>query len=148
MERPAGVTIIAILGFIVGVLAALAGLSTLVGGALFSTMARRPAGMMLGMGGAFAGIVWLGIAALVIVTSIGLLKLQEWARIVAIVLNVVHAVIAALGLLEAFRHIRMVFFAGMAAWHAVLLAVGVWIIVYLVQPRVKKAFRSSPSAAS
>jgi hypothetical protein len=148
VERPAGVTIIAILGFIVGGLAAILGLWMLVGGALMSTMAHRHAGMMLGMTGTFAGVVLLGIAALVIVTSIGLLKLQEWARILTVVLNAVHLMIAALGLLDAFRNIHIPFFVGVMLRHIVMLAIGVWIIVYLIQPKVKHAFAAKPSPAA
>jgi hypothetical protein len=148
VERPAGVTIIAILGFIVGGLAAIWGLWTLVGGALMSAMAHRHAGMMMGMTGTFAGVVLLGLAALVIVTSIGLLKLQEWARILTIVLNAVHLVVAALGLLDAFRNIHIPFFVGVMLRHIVMLAIGIWIIVYLIQPKVKQAFAAKPSAAA
>ncbi len=148
MQRPTGVTIIAVLGIIFGALVALAGLWAWVGAALFSAVAERRFGMMIGMGGAFAGIVLLGLAALVIVTSVGLLNLQEWARVLAIVLNAVHLVVAALGLMEAFRHIHMLFFFGMMLRHIVMIAIGVWIIVYLIQPKVKQAFRGPAPVAS
>ncbi|MGH9737585.1 MAG: hypothetical protein ACRD4X_03250 [Candidatus Acidiferrales bacterium] len=138
MQRPMGVTIIAILGVAFGALAILEG--------LWIAMAHRPLGMMTGMGGAFAGIVLLGIAALVIVTSVGLLKLQEWSRVLAILLNAVHLVIAALGLLEAFRHVHALFFFGMMLRHIIMIIVGVWIIVYLIQPHVRQAFLA-PTAA-
>jgi hypothetical protein len=147
MQRPAGVTIIAILGFIVAGLAAIWGLGLLVGGTLMSSIAHRPAGMMLGMSGVFAGVVLLGVAALLIVTCIGLLKLQEWARILTIVLNAVHLVIAALGLLDAFRNIHIPFFVGVMLRHIVMLAVGVWIIVYLMQPKARQAFGAKASTA-
>jgi hypothetical protein len=100
------------------------------------------------MTGTFAGVVLLGLAALVIVTSIGLLKLQEWARILTIVLNAVHLVVAALGLLDAFRNIHIPFFVGVMLRHIVMLAIGIWIIVYLIQPKVKQAFAAKPSAAA
>lgn len=148
MQRPTGVTIIAVLGIIFGALVALAGLWTLVGGALVSSMAHRPIGMMMGMGGALAGVVLLGLAALVIVTSVGLLKLQEWARVLAIVLNAVHLLVAALGLMDAFRNIHMLFFFGVMLRHIVMIVIGVWIIVYLIQPKVKQAFRGPAPAAS
>jgi hypothetical protein len=148
VQRPAGVTIIAVLGIIFGAVVALAALWTWVGAAMFSSVARRPLGMMIGMGGAFAGVVLLGIAALVIVTSVGLLNLQEWARVLMIVLNAVHVAVSALGLMEAFRHIHMLFFFGMALRHIVMLAIGVWIIVYLIQPKVKQAFRGAAPLAS
>jgi hypothetical protein len=143
MQRPAGVTIIAILGFVVGAVAAIEGLLIWVNrGSFFG------AGTSFYFGGGFAGLVLLGGAALVIVTCIGLLKLQEWARILAIVLNAAHLVMAALGLMDAFRHLHTPFFVGVMLRHIVMLAIGIWIIVYLIQPRVRKAFRASASAAS
>jgi hypothetical protein len=148
VQRPVGVTIIAVLGIIFGGLVALAAFWTWVGAALFSSMARRPLGMMIGMGGGFAGVVLLGIAAMLIVTSIGLLNLQEWARVLMIVLNAVHLVVAGLGLMEAFRHIHIPFFFGMMLQHIVMIAIGVWIIVYLIQPKVKQAFRGAAPLAS
>ena len=135
MKRPAGVTIIAILGFIVGGLAVMEGLLVWLRGTAFFAP-----GVSLHTGGASAGVVLLGLAALVIVTCIGLLKLQEWARILTIVLNAVHLVVAALGLLDAFRNIHITFFVGVMLRHIVMLAIGVWIIVYLIQPKVKQAF--------
>lgn len=147
MQRPAGVTIIAILGIIFGAVVALVGLWTWFGSAMFTAMAHRPMGMMIGMNGAFAGIVLVAIAALVIVTSVGLLRLQEWSRVLMIVLNAIHVVVAALGLLEAFRHIHTLFFFGMMLRHIVMIAIGVWIIVYLIQPHVKQVFRPTLPAA-
>jgi hypothetical protein len=135
--RPAGVTIIAVLGIIFGALVALVGLLLLVRGSVAFV------GDMSFYGGrsVFGGVVLLGIAALVIVTSVGLLNLQEWARVLMIILNAVHLVVAGLGLMEAFRNIHIPFFFGMMLRHVVMIAIGVWIIVYLIQPHVKQAFR-------
>lgn len=148
MQRPTGVTVIAVLGFIFGALAVLEGLWTWFAIAKYLAMAQRSTVTVVGMNGAFAGIVLMAIAALVIVTSVGLLKLQDWARVLMIVLNAVHLVVAALGLMEAFRHIRTPFFFGMMLRHIVMIAIGVWIIVYLVQPHVKQAFRPAAPAAT
>jgi hypothetical protein len=144
VQRPAGVTIIAILGIILGAIVALLGLLLLVRG----SVAFMGDMSFYGGSGVFAALVLLGIAALVIVTSVGLLNLQEWARVLAIVLNGVHLVVAALGLMEAFRHIHTLFFFGMMLRHIVMIAIGVWIIVYLIQPKVKAAFRGPAPAAS
>jgi hypothetical protein len=142
MQRPTGVTIIAILGFVLSVVAGVEGLLILVqGGELFGP------GMSFYYGGAFAGLVLLAGAALVIITCIGLLKLWEWARILAIVLNAAHLVVAALGLMDAFRHLHTPFFVGVMLRHIVMLAIGIWIIVYLIQPKVKQAFRPSAPVA-
>lgn len=144
MQRPAGVTIVAILGFIVGALAALIGLVLLVRGSVdfVADMTSYHSA------GALAAAVLLGIAALVIVISVGLLKLQEWARVLAIILDAVHLLVAALGLMEGFRNIHTPFFFGMVLRHVVMIVIGVWIIVYLIQPRVKQAFRAPSQAAT
>ncbi len=140
MQRPAGVTIIAVLGIIAGAALALMGLALCMGGAMFSGMAHRPLGMMIGMGGAVVGIVLLGIAALYIITSIGLLKLQEWARVLAIVLTAVGLLVSGLGLFDVFRHPHVMFFFGVFIRHVVMVAIDVWIIIYLLQPNVQRAF--------
>lgn len=143
MQRPAGVTIIAVLGIFFGALVALVGLLLVVRGSVAFVGDMS----FYGRTRVLAAVVLLGIAALVIVTSVGLLNLQEWARVLAIVLNAVHLVVAALGLTESFRHIHMPFFFSMMLRHIVMIAIGVWIIVYLIQPHVKQAFRGAAPAA-
>jgi hypothetical protein len=141
VQRPAGVTIIAVLGLILGALVLMAGLWVVFSG-------RWLVVSEMSFGTALGGVVLLGLAALVIITSVGLLNLQEWARVLAIVLNAVHLVVAALGLMESFRHIRIPFFFGMMLRHILMIAIGVWIIVYLIQPHVKQAFRRPTPAPS
>ncbi|MGA9885527.1 MAG: hypothetical protein WBQ34_17555 [Candidatus Acidiferrales bacterium] len=142
MRRPAGVTVIAVLG-VLALLTVGEGLLLLIrGGAVFAP------GMSFYSGGAWAGIVLLGGAVLVIVTCVGLLKLQQWARVLAIVLNAVHLILAASGLLDALRNIHMAFFVGVLFRHVVMLAIGIWIIVYLIQAKVKQAFPPPALAAS
>jgi uncharacterized spore protein YtfJ len=144
VQRPAGVTIIAILALIFGAAVALAGLLLL----LRSRVDFVGDMSFYGGAGAFAGIVLVAIAALVIVTSLGLLGLHEWARVLMIVLNAVHLVVATLGLLDAFRNIHTLFFFGVMLRHIVMIAIAVWIIVYLIQPRVKQAFRPAAPVVS
>jgi hypothetical protein len=136
MRRPAGITIIAIVGLLLGALLALAEL-------LIVFRGRWLVIFEFSFGHALGGAVLAVIAALLIGTSIGLLLLEEWARILAIVLNAVHLVIAALGLFDALRNIHMPFFVGMMFRHIVMLVIGIWIIVYLISPRVKRAFGST-----
>jgi len=145
MERPAGVTIIAVLGIIGGAVLAVIGLILCTGGALFSGMAQRPLGIMIGAGSAVVGVILLGIAALYIVTAIGLLKLQAWARILAIILTVGGLFLSVLGLFDAFRYPHMLFFFGVLVRHIVVIAIDVWILVYLFQPNVKQAFGATGS---
>jgi len=145
MERPAGVTIIAVLGIIGGAVLALIGLALCAGGALFSGMAQRPMGMMIGAGSAVVGVILLGVAALYIVTAIGLLKLQAWARILAVVLTVAGLFLSVLGLFDAFRFPHVLFFFGVLVRHLVVIAIDVWILIYLFQPNVKRVFGAAQS---
>jgi len=143
MQRPVGVTIIAVLGIIGGAVLAVLGILLCAGGAMLSGIAQRPAGMMMGMGGAVVGVIFLGIAVLYIVTAIGLLKLAEWARVLAIVLTAVGLLVSVLGLFDVFRHPHVLFFFGVFVRHVVVVGIDVWILVYLFQPGVKQAFVAS-----
>ena len=71
MERPTGVTILAVLGFIATGLLVLAALVVLLGGAMVANMAARPGmGMIAGIGGAIIGVALLGFAVLYAVVGI------------------------------------------------------------------------------
>jgi hypothetical protein len=140
MKRPAGVTIIAILGFFGAALLLVVELSICMGGAMVSRMAHTPMGLVAGMGGTLAGVTLLGFAALGIVTGIGLLKLQNWARILTIADAGVGLLVAGLGLLDAVAHLHMIFFFGALVRRAIMVAIDVWILIYLFQPDVKQAF--------
>jgi hypothetical protein len=140
MNRPTGITVIAILGFCGAALLLLVGLFISLGGAMFSRMAHTPIGMMAGMGGALVGVTLLVFAGLGIATGIGLLKLQNWARILTIVMAGMTLLVAALGLLDAMAHVHMIFFFGALMRRVITMAVDVWILIYLFQPDVKQAF--------
>jgi hypothetical protein len=140
MKRPTGVTIIAILGFFGAALLLVAGLAICMGGAMVSRMAHTPMGLMAGMGGALVGVTLLAFAALGIATGVGLLKLQNWARILTIVVAGMTLLVAGLGLLDAMAHVHMIFFFGALMRRMITMAIGVWILIYLFQPDVKQAF--------
>jgi hypothetical protein len=145
MDRPTGVTIIAVLGFIGAGLSLLAGLGMFLGGAVLSSMAGRPGmGMIAGIGGAFVGIVFLGIAAVYLVTAIGLWKLQDWARILTVVLSIIGAVLNGFGMLRAMLHLHIF---GLFI-QAIFVAIDVWVAVYLLQSNVKQAFVENRTLAS
>jgi hypothetical protein len=140
MERPTGVTVIAILGLIGAGLLALLGVLICLGGTLFSHMTYARWGMVAGIGAVTVGVVLLGLAALYAITSIGLLKLQNRARVLAVVLTSVTLMLALLGLGDAAMHLGMMFFFGMFVRRLIVIGIDVWILVYLFQPHVKKAF--------
>ncbi len=137
MERPSGVTILAVLAFIGAGMLVLAALLVFLGGAMVANMAMRPGmGMIAGIGGAILGIVFLGFAALYAVIGTGMLKLQNWARILVIILSGLGAFLNAIGVLSAMFHFHPL----LVVWRLILVGVNVWIALYLLKPHVKQAF--------
>ncbi|HXQ26477.1 MAG TPA: hypothetical protein VN822_08745 [Candidatus Acidoferrales bacterium] len=137
MERPTGVSILAILAFIGSGCVALAGLMFLLGGAMMSSMGAFPRfGMMAGMGSAILGIVCLGFAALYLVVGLGLWKLQSWGRVLTIVLAALGLLVNGFGILGPLMSFHVIFLI----WRAAVLGLDVWVLVYLFQPHVKQAF--------
>ncbi len=137
MERPTGVTILAVLGFIGAGMLVLAALAMLVGGAMVANMAARPGLAMIGgVGGAIVAVVFLGIAALYLVVALGFLKLQNWARVLTIVLCGVGVLFNGLGVLNALVHFHVV----IVVWQAIVVAIDLWVMLYLLKPHVKQAF--------
>jgi hypothetical protein len=151
MNRPAGVTVIAVLFFIGAVFSILLGILAMFGGGLLATLMSQSGSQGAGAGaGLFAGlgigigIVILVFGALYILVGWGLLKLKEWARIVTIVLAGLGVLGALFGLVGVFTH----FGAIIVFWTLVRLAICGWIIWYLLQPQVKAAFASQGRPAT
>jgi hypothetical protein len=137
MERPTGVTILAVLAFIgAGLLVFAALAALLMGGVMLSRMGAAPMGVLGGVGVAIAAVLFLVIAVLYVVMGVGLWKLLNWARILTIVLVGLGAAFQALGVLGALAHFHPFLFV----WRAIFVAIDVWIIVYLLKPDVKQAF--------
>jgi hypothetical protein len=148
MQRPAGVTVIAVLDFIgagfcvIGALVAFffgSMLASFIGAAAGANGTVAPgAGVMAGIG-VVLGVGFLVGAALIIFVALGLLKLKNWARVVTIVLG-------ALGLLgNLAKFARGMGGSGMV-WTIISLAYDIWVIWYMLQPNVKAAF-GQPAAA-
>jgi hypothetical protein len=72
------------------------------------------------------------------VLAMGLLKLKEWARIVTIVLTAIGGALGALGLLGSLIHFSLIG----TLFRVCILAIQVWIILYLLKPEVKAAFQA------
>jgi hypothetical protein len=137
MERPTGVTILAVLAFIGAGLLVFAALGAmLMGGVMLSRMGAGPIGVLGGVGVAVAAVIFLVIAVLYVVVGVGLFKVQNWARILTIVLVGLGALAQALGVLGALIHLHPF----LVIWRAIFVAIDVWIIVYLLKPNVKQAF--------
>lgn len=145
MNRPTGVTLIAVLCFLGAAFAALAGIGMLAGGGMLATMMHQQgtdagpmAGIIAGVGAAL-GIFFLVMAAIDIVLGVGLIQLKEWARLTTVILTAIFAALGALGLLTSFAH--FVLFATLI--RLCVLALQVWIIIYLLKPEVKAAFQGA-----
>jgi len=141
MERPTGVTILAVLYFIGTAVLGLCGLLFIVGGSMLSGMARNggPGSALFAAGGAVIGGVFLVCALIDLVLGIGFIKLQNWARVVAIVFTAIGVLFGVLGLVNMATHM-MVF---RLAFQLIVLALEIWIVVYLFKPHVKQAFGAS-----
>jgi len=137
MERPTGVTVLAILAFVAAGCLVLTGFLLFAGGAMMSRMAVRPGvGMMAGVGGVIFAVICLGVAALYLMVGLGFLKLQNWARILAIVMAALGLIVTGFAILGPLVHFHPIFLL----WRAAILGFDVWVLVYLFQPHVKKAF--------
>jgi hypothetical protein len=144
MQRPAGVTVIAVLDFIGAGFAVIGALLMFMGGSILAsffsaaatangaTGAAPAAGIMASIG-IIAGVIVLCFAVLAIFIAMGLLKLKNWARITTIVLS-------ALGLLGSLRNLVMAFHGSGMVVTIIVLAYYIWVIWYMLQPNVKAAF--------
>jgi hypothetical protein len=134
MDRPTGVTILAVLHFLGAaayIFAALGLFALGAGGAM--TAAEMPeldgaAAFLLGLG-AVLGFILLIFGVLSLALGIGLLKLRNWARVITIVL-------VGLGLLGSLLSFEIGSFIG----DAIFVALQGWMLHYLLQPHVKDAF--------
>jgi uncharacterized membrane protein (DUF2068 family) len=142
MQRPEGVTVIAIFQMAVGVFAILLGLAAFgLGSAvvMHRAMMGGPVGAVAGAFGAVVGIIALVLGVLCIVLGVGLLKLANWARLVTLVFAALGALLHVLRLFRYMVHF-MVFHL---FWNVIVIAICVLIIWYLLQPNVKQAFGES-----
>jgi len=140
MERPTGVTVLAVLNFLGAGGCALAGLAFMVGlgigGAAVASTKGAGAGALLAGLGAVGGVVLLVCAAIGVVIGIGLWKLRGWARTVTIVLSIIALVMAVPSFFFSILSFRVVqlFFLFIRAGISALI---VW---YMFRPHVKQAF--------
>jgi predicted membrane protein DUF2127 len=137
MERPTGVTILAVVAFIFGGFMTLGALGVVLGGAALSSMASSGGlGMLAGVGGAILGAILFGFAVVYIIDGVGLMKVANWARVLTIVLVGLSLLRSAFSVLRSLGHLHVfaMFFT------LIIVAIDVWILVYLFKPDVKQAF--------
>jgi hypothetical protein len=138
MERPTGVTILAVLYFIGAAILAICGLLFIVGGSMLSGLAQSggPGSAIFAAGGAIVGAVFIVLALLDLAIAIGFIKLQNWARVLAIVLIGIGVLFGVIGMFGLLAHLMLF----VLVWRLILLAIQIWILLYLFKPHVKQAF--------
>ena len=148
MNRPTGVTVIAVLDFLGAALLVCVGLLAFVGMGFLATLARAssgsaiPTAVLAGMG-VVIGVVVLFFAAISAIIGYGILNLKEWARIIQMVFAGIAVVFGGLGLLASLVHFQII---GMFI-SAIRVGIGLLIFWYLMQPQVKAAFAGQSAAA-
>lgn len=152
MNRPTGVTVLAVLQFIGAGFCVIGGLLMMVGGTfLAAILGRAGAGgegsiALAGMGaliGVVGGVFCLVLAVLYGIVGWGMWGLKNWARMVTIVLAAIGALFQVLGMMGSMLHFRI----GAMLWNLIWLGVNAVIVWYLIQPQVKAAFEGQAPQA-
>ena len=133
MQRPTGVTILAVLAAIGGVLGILAGLALVGLGGLAGGLVGGAAGASIGGLAIVGGLVALVVGVAELALAYGFWTLKPWAWRWGIVLVVVQVVIAVLGV------VGIVFSTDITSALISVLISGV-IIYYLNRPEIRAAF--------
>jgi hypothetical protein len=115
--RPTGITILAVLAGVGGVLTALAGIALFVLGAV-----------AFGGLGALLGLAFLAVAALYIAFCVGALQMKPWAWPLGVVGAAASIILSVLQLI------------GGDVSQIISIAIGAAIIYYLMRPEIKAAF--------
>ena len=142
-RRPRGVTLIVVLDFIGAAICLLVALAGFVGGAflagVLSQGTRGLSGSVAAGGGIIFGIAFLIGALIFGLMGFGLIKLQNWARILTIVLTI-------LGTLGYVGNLVRFGVHGIVFVQAIFLVYYIWVVWYLFQPHVKAVFGQEPPA--
>ncbi|HXZ80708.1 MAG TPA: DUF2127 domain-containing protein [Terriglobales bacterium] len=134
MPRPAGVTLLAIINWMFACGLVILALGFFVGFRFLGAIGAMgmPAELFTAIG-TFAGILFLFFAAVEAFVGYGLWNLQEWARVVEIVLFAIHLLFSIPRLL--FPHMAVFLLPRL-----VRMAIDGLVIWYLMQPQVRAAF--------
>jgi len=141
VKRPTGVTIIAVLTFFGAAILAVCSFAFffvavmgMSGADAGEPVSVAIAGM--GIAGGFSLLILAGVAAGL---TIGVLKLREWARIVSIA-SVATGIGCTILSLFTFRGNLIIPIVPSVICHLLVMATAVWMLAYLLRPRVKQAF--------
>jgi len=171
VDRPLGVTIIAILAIISGILLLFGGISLVITGALINASSVditpnndfRSIGSIIGIALLIIGSILLIIGLVYLIVSYGLLKGKGWARTITIVITIISIVIQVIS--ETIRYMLAASIAhnypklaevivnnnNSSAIYSLLgsiiaIIIDIVIIYYLYRPNVKEFFRKTSSS--
>ena len=159
MERPLGVTVIAILVVIGGIMSLFGGISLVIVGALLSTSFTDVSyiGSLFGVLSAALGAVLLVVGVGYIIMSYGLLKGKGWAWTITIILtligiaiNIISAITGGVSNISTINNMNgdaNSFTYGIVG-SVIGIPISVAIIYYLYRPRVKLFFGKTSSKIS
>lgn len=141
MKRPIGVTIIAILTFFGAAILVLGACAFFFVAfmAMTGVNAEQPVSLaIVGMAvaGGFSLLVLSGVA---VCLAIGVLELREWARIVSIA-SISTGIGCTIFSLLGFKRYVIIPVVPSVVCHLLVMATAIWMLEYLLRPRVKQAF--------
>jgi len=141
VKRPIGVTIIAVLNFFAATVLALGSIAFFFVAVLGMTGgdAGDPVSMAIAGMGVAGGFSLLVLASLGACLAIGVLELQEWARIVSIA-SIAAAIGCTILSLFAFRRYVVIPVVPSIVFHLLVMTTAVWMLAYLLRLRVRQAF--------
>jgi hypothetical protein len=149
VKRPIGVTIIAVLTFFGAAILALGAFGFffvaamgLTGADDADTASVAIAGM--GIAGGFSLLVLAGVA---VCLAIGVLQLREWARVVSVV-SIATGIGCTILSLFAFRRYVVIPAVPSIYCHLLIVTTAVWMLAYLLLPRVKQVFGTVATQAA
>lgn len=161
MTRSPGITAVAVMVMLGGIVACLFGLILVLGAVLMKQTGQMPPGAVPPVSpAAIAGveaIVFIGIGAWSIASAIGLLGLRNWARISAIILGSLLAVFGLFELMGALfvpmmklpppdpraglpPNFPLVIAIGLGLFALIQMAIGIWWLVFLSKRSAKEQF--------
>ena len=137
MQRPGGVTLLAVLDFIAAACLVLAALAMVLGMGFIGAMSgghERGGAMLLAGLGVLGAVIFFIMAAVSAVIGYGMWNLQNWARILSIAFSCLGIVGGLFGLMTGV-HLHFLLIGSI-----IRMAIAALIIWYLFQPHVKAAF--------
>jgi uncharacterized membrane protein (DUF2068 family) len=140
MQRPTGVTILAVLAFVAAGLWLTLSVFYLVVAVMPSRANATSTGFEDMLIEAYIVALPLAPSALCLVTGVGLWKLRSWGRILAILLAALSFLGYAAALVKPFAHTDLFLGFVFLVTGLVYAAIDAGILIYLFRPRVKQAF--------